>query len=461
MQIKFFYYYKEAERLFYGQGARIARLRSLFSKSGAEFRSLTKAALTRQMSGDLAGSLEIWEDVLARWPQDPLSYRSIAICARNLGHLDRAIQVIDQALIRFPQNRSVIAEAAQNAQAKGDWPGSVVLWEKIMHLPGLAPAWLHMYAHALLLVGDFDKLVPALAKFRSAYPDRSGFIALEAMFASAKEEWSLAVKLWQNFRERFPNERVGWDHYGRALQELEFHRLAAGEPSNDVEAMEQAQVGIIEDESVRTLLLDFEGLGSDCEFGLVQRRYGAEPLSLLRFNAVTYTGLMLGLVNKFEGMGSAEATEMITLGNGEYFIRDRRWGLGMHTFNFVGQVDPDILYRKFCQRVGFLKGKLLRDLSEGRKIFVFYAPGLSMDDLQMLHAALQELGPVTLLHVTTVEAAHQMGVSCQAGDLHPIKSGLYMGYLRRSGRDSSGAWDIEYGDWIDICSKAKMAVAGA
>src|ERR1700679_3995741 len=35
------------------------------------------------------------------------------------------------------------------------------------------------------------------------------------------------------------------------------------------------------------LMYRFENLGSDCEFGFVQRHLGAEPLSLLRFAAST------------------------------------------------------------------------------------------------------------------------------------------------------------------------------
>lgn len=458
MREKLLCHLKRAQRFGYWLYDQVADGALYLDRNRAEFRKLSKDARRRQLGGDISGALAVWEDIRVRRPKEAVAYCNIAICARNIGQLHRAIEVIDEAIILFPNNRKVIAEAAQNAQARGDWAGSVTLWERIIHRPGLPPIWLHMHAHALLVIGDFDGLSQALARYKSAYPERSGPLSLEAMFASSRGDWSLAVELWHNFRQRFPNEKVGWEHYGRALQELEFHRLANGDRMNDVGIMEQAQVDVIEHGETRELLLGFEGLGSDCEFGLVQRRFAAEPLSLLRFNAVTYSGLMLGLVNRFEGMGAEETTEMITLGNGEYFVRDRRWGLGMHTFNFVGQIDAEVLYRKFCQRVEFLKRKLLQDLSEASKIFVFYAPGQSLNDIEMLHAALQELGPVTLLHVTTLEVAGQAEPGLRGGDIVKRASGLYVGYLSRAGRELSGAWNIEYNDWISICSKTRMAV---
>jgi hypothetical protein len=47
----------------------------------------------------------------------------------------------------------------------------------------------------------------------------------------------------------------------------------------------------------------FESLGHDCEFGLLQRRVGAEPLDLLRFATMTLDRLVDGLRQGFEGVG--------------------------------------------------------------------------------------------------------------------------------------------------------------
>src|SRR5260221_3025006 len=51
------------------------------------------------------------------------------------------------------------------------------------------------------------------------------------------------------------------------------------------------------------LMMQFESLGENCEFGLVQRRCGAEPLGLLRFASAPLPVLLAGLRARFEGLG--------------------------------------------------------------------------------------------------------------------------------------------------------------
>ena len=437
------------------QGLRMLRSIDVLSPGGRERASAIAAALGRQVAGNQAEALELWEKLRDRWPDTAMAYAGISATARRLGQIDKAEAATVEGMQRFPADHNLVAEAAQNAQARGDWAASVALWERIVGRQDAQPAWLHIYGHALLICGEYDKLETVLRRFRALYPEKSGFISLEAMLASEREDWETAVRLWQRFREAFPDEPVGWEHYGRAHQELEYARMAARGQNSAIAPMDQAKVDILDDEASRLLLLGFEGLGSDCEFGLVQRRFGAEPLSLLRFNAVTFGGLMSGLANRFDGMGMHENTEMITLANGEYFIRDRRWGLGMHTFKFVGQIDADLLYRKFCERVVFLRDKLLTDLGEGRKVFVFFAPGLTVNDLKMLHGALKEVGPVKLLHVTTDDTAN-----ARSERVVTLEPDLYIGYLSRTGRTATGAWDIAFDDWLGICRQVRMAVDG-
>ena len=51
------------------------------------------------------------------------------------------------------------------------------------------------------------------------------------------------------------------------------------------------------------LMLAFESLGENCDFGLVQRHAGAEPLGIYRFSGTNLYQLLSTLNNEFEGVG--------------------------------------------------------------------------------------------------------------------------------------------------------------
>ena len=52
----------------------------------------------------------------------------------------------------------------------------------------------------------------------------------------------------------------------------------------------------------RDLMMGFESLGDDCEFGFAQRGSGAEPLSLLRFGGIRLHRLHEALETRFAGI---------------------------------------------------------------------------------------------------------------------------------------------------------------
>jgi len=67
-------------------------------------------------------------------------------------------------------------------------------------------------------------------------------------------------------------------------------------------------------------MLAFQSLGDNCEFGLVQRRGGAEPLELLRFAGIflpieiRLEKLAAALERKFDGLGEAETMTVYLAG---------------------------------------------------------------------------------------------------------------------------------------------------
>ena len=82
------------------------------------------------------------------------------------------------------------------------------------------------------------------------------------------------------------------------------------------------------------LVTRFESLGDNCEFGLVQRKMGAEPLGLLRFSYIELPLLLRGLRRGFEGLGDPDTTEVAADPNGEFVVRELVYGMTYHTFQY-------------------------------------------------------------------------------------------------------------------------------
>jgi hypothetical protein len=146
------------------------------------------------------------------------------------------------------------------------------------------------------------------------------------------------------------------------------------EPGTD--AADDAQGGIVEvgrvaDPEALALLMRFESLGQNCEFGLVQRRFGAEPLSLLRWTFVKPMTLIRLLEARGAGMGEAENVELRTSDWGEHMVHDRRFGISFHSFMTSALADPDAFLKKQAARLRWLRDKLVEDLEQAEKIFVY------------------------------------------------------------------------------------------
>ncbi len=201
----------------------------------------------------------------------------------------------------------------------------------------------------------------------------------------------------------------------------------------------------------------FESLGDNCEFGLVQRRCGAEPLSLLRFSNIELPQLLLALDAGFDGLGDRAGLEL-SLGPGprpELVLFDRSYALTFHTFQHAGEQEEDLLLNQQAQRLAFLRRKLLEDLSVGEKIFVIRRnPPLTEAEALPVWTAIDRHGPGRLLWATLADEDHPPGTVEQAGP------GLLRGYLGRLAPDAD-AHDMEFETWLEVCANALALTAEA
>jgi hypothetical protein len=202
--------------------------------------------------------------------------------------------------------------------------------------------------------------------------------------------------------------------------------------------------------SAPEFMVKFESLGDNCEFGLVQRRCGAEPLGLLRFSTTELATLLRGLDVAFRDLGDPADLEFV-LDNAqkpEYVVREKRYGLVYHTFRYKGEVDEEKLAAGEPLRLRFLVRKLVEDLVSANKIFVCKRNEPVMrEEILPLYRALNSFGRNSLLWV--VPANERMS----PGSVETVLPGLFRGFIERFAPPEN-AHDLALNSWIEICINA-------
>jgi hypothetical protein len=207
--------------------------------------------------------------------------------------------------------------------------------------------------------------------------------------------------------------------------------------------------------SAEQMIIRFESLGDNCEFGLVQRRLGAEPLGLLRFAYIELPLLLRGLRCGFEGLGDPGATEVTIEGKDrEFVVRESVYGMTYHTFQYEHQHSLDEVRKQQATRLAFLKRKLMEDIGNGEKIFVLKrTPALRPEEVLPIYTILNELGCNWLLWMVPADAAHPPGT------VEMLLPGLLRGYMDRFA-PSENAHELSMPVWTAVCQAVWAAVGG-
>ncbi len=202
-------------------------------------------------------------------------------------------------------------------------------------------------------------------------------------------------------------------------------------------------------EAIPDLLSRFESLGEDCEFGLVQRYVGIEPLGLFRFNYSPRKTLQLLLQDGLERICSPGCLSLHVNAGQEYIVRISPFGFVYHSFMRVGQIGPEDLLAREYRRLAFLARKFREDAALGEKIFV-RQDNVDATEVEMrgLHGALGALGPSFLLWVTTQTPAHPPGTVEYLGDR------LMRGYLDRPAAMVTDIHWVSTDGWVMLCQAA-------
>ncbi len=203
------------------------------------------------------------------------------------------------------------------------------------------------------------------------------------------------------------------------------------------------------------MIMGFESLGDNCEFGLVQRRMGAEPLGLLRFSYIELPLLLRGLRTGFEGLGDADTVVVTIEGpDREFVVRESVYGMTYHTFQYEPQLGLDAVRQQQAARLNFLKRKLMEDVDACEKIFVLKrSPALRPEEVLPIYAVLNERARNWLLWVVPSDAGHP------PGSVEILLPGLMRGYMDGFAPPEN-AHLLSLEKWTSVCEAAWRAVGG-
>jgi len=410
------------------------------------FELLTSHAWTAMVRQNWPQAEQRWRTLLARHPLSGHGYVGLAEAFRIQQRHDDAEIILRAGMLILPDVAPIAEAFAMAATQRQDWPAAAQRWGEVHErFPGSAVSCLQ-FAIALKQIDAADKAEAVLEQGMRLLPGDAPLAIEHAWCANVRNDWPEAERRWQSLSERFPASI--------AIQEgLVNARLgaaaASGLPHRVNAPIPKARKAPAAGERPDDLLAHFEGLGQNCEFGLVQRHFGIEPISLFRWVAISMQSLADALEHRLAGIGDPAQTVLGCSPGHEYFVTDTKYQFTMHTFVQRETIGERQFLDQQCRRLVFLSAKLLEELASNEKIFVFFQGGpVDQAKLSRLHGALRRQADVTLLNVRPSDPAHAPGTVEQTGP------GLLVGYIERFGNRIDGIWDIAYDNWLQICREA-------
>jgi tetratricopeptide (TPR) repeat protein len=418
------------------------RLKGLSSPNGLQDIQLLTIAV------NIAGRLGDWLAVIAIEDRmrslgvtsvDAYSWQFDALW--GLERYQAADRLLIDALKIFPDSHQITVKWARLATFQRNYSVAALRWaEVLVHHPGIQEAYLtgafcfkqaEDLPAALSLLRDGITTVPGALDIWLRYLD----YALDADdIDAARACWDeCLVAFAANGKVLLAGARMEIlaGNYNTAKTLIgESVALSGGQSANEHEELTK----LLHNSEMKKIVMQFESLGGrmeGCEFGLVQRAFGAEPLGLLRWADMAPDCLVDALEHDFEGVGDPETTILSSphADGADWTSQHTRYGMNMHTFQYdiESYSFRELFFKSLCRWLRYRTKKILEDLRSGNKIFVYKVSYENLDGprLDRLHDALRKHGPGVLLYVRQPDAQHP------AGTVEWAKPGLMIGYIRR------------------------------
>jgi hypothetical protein len=195
----------------------------------------------------------------------------------------------------------------------------------------------------------------------------------------------------------------------------------------------------------RDLMLGFCALGNNCEFGMAQRTWGAEPIDLLRWANTPPLVLIRLLRAGFEGIGDPNEIEAYPTQSGEFHIRHKGYRFAWHAFANVRDTTAERVRDREVKRLPFLARKLLEDMADGTRIFVVMKSDMTSDIAREILAAMHLHGRPTLMYATP---GGSLGVAREA-------EYLLHASIPEFADPANVTTTVRADDWMAVCKQAR------
>jgi predicted Zn-dependent protease len=417
---------------------------------------LTAYAHTAARREDWALAESRWRAMLERNPGNLTGALGLAASLQRQKRLLDAEEILLANLKRFPQNAQIAERYVGAASQRGDWQEVADRCQQLL-LTFPQNAFLHrQLAVALKRTSRADDAERILSDAMLLMPDDLPIAIEHAWCAHASRDWPAALIRWRSLAERFPDAMEIKEGLMQAELQAADHGIQVN--SKQLPNEETITKPVIEKNQVmpKDIFSQFESLGEHCEFGLVQREYGLEPISLFRWVSISLSSVTLALEEGLTDFGNPKNVSLKAHAVGsEYMVRDSLYRFGMHTFVKEGSIPEEVFFSQQCRRLRFLARKLVEDLQNGERIFVhFRTEKAPLQQVLRLHQVLRRYGNTKLLYVQLTDSQHAPGT------VTLVREGLMIGYIDRFGKVPPSGWDIAFDTWLTICRGAIAIVEG-
>ena len=345
---------------------------------------------------------------------DHLPYHlALTATLQAAGQLAAAEQAVADALAMFPDSIDAKLAGAALLAARGETARALDAGRAAFRLDPSSLTGIAAFARLLIDAAAHVEADAVCEAGIARYPADLGLRRLYAEAAASREAFQAAHDRWLAAAAIWPDDAGILRELGEAR--IRVQAVAEVTSASDVPLPGRDEAGPGTESALAGSFESLGGTGQGCEFGVVQRQLGAEPLGLLRWTTILPEQLTAALDERFGGVGEPAQTIIDTFADvsiPEYRVRDRRYGMQMHTFLTVSEAPQEKVEKRILMRLSFLKRKFLEGLALHDKIYVYKLRERRLLDAEIdaLFEALQAYGENWLLYVCLAEDGHPAGM---------------------------------------------------